>query len=442
MFFHRLNSIFLFFLITTSTQPLFSQVKISLSNPDTPIEIHNTLYGLNIWQGFNETRATNIEYQKAVRSLACSTLRFHNAGMFKTGGTSWVLDDSNLWNRPKLANIFQSFKGYGTNRLLTIKGWPSWMDEDKDGRLDETHERDFALFCAELVKIVNLENKAEVRWWEILNETDLSKAYPNGDLQPLVNAVNLAAIEMKKVDPTILLSGNAWSWTLQKGTIPFVKATPEAHDFFSWHSYTSMKKLTTIEEILPLSAKGILASLGRVRTENTLATKPLWLNEWNMFGSWELDKDNILMASPQAVLYDQAIYKALAESGSAPRFCAWNDVDGIYGKIDLQHQIRTTGKLMKALNENFSGQLLKCDSSEPQSAFGYAILDAKQNVQLALGNTTSEKIELVLDASLVLKSKSIKTSLLLATGKDLESTIEVGKAFEIPAYSVLILNGN
>lgn len=367
--------------------------------PDQVIgKANRSIYGVNVFYGFDEKNATNLTYQKVVKSLGCEAVRFHNGGMFKDGSKSWQdanwLDIPNKrWNENKISRILTSLRALGEKRLMTVIYWPPWMDEDNDDRLDEGREADYAAFCADLVRIVNIQNKAGFGYWEVLNEIDLHKSY-SGDLSPLVKAVNLAAEAMKKVDPTIKISGNAWAWAPQKLTETFVVQTPLAHDFFSYHSYTMSAPNPSQMEIRIQGPK-ILGSLQKVSALPALAGKEVWLDEWNMFGSYRHDEKTKHMRSPTAALYDLNVYKALAGKSMSATICAWNECDGVYGKIGPDYEVRESGKLMAAMNSYFVGDLVATSVSDDEKLLTMAVKN-KDGVALAIGNLSDDRLNVEL----------------------------------------------
>jgi len=304
------------------------------------------------------------------------------------------------------------------------------MDEDKDGRLDTGREKDFAAFCADLVKIANAENQAAIGWWEVLNELDLHKGY-NGDLSPLNEAVTLAAEAMKKVDPQIKVTGNAWSWVMQKGTMTFVNGNPSAHDFFSWHSYTSMDGKMEFDEILDRVPRMLR---GGSQATAQVPVKEFWLDEWNMFGTWEADKEKKIMASPAAAVYDLMVYKTFAENTTGLTLCGWNECDGIYGKITTDYILRPTGILMGELNQSFRGKVLTSDCSE-KSVFAYPVQNVQGRLSLAIANRAVESQEL----EIVLKGLSWPSDAKSLVIGDKETAYAAGSSISIPGRSVLLI---
>jgi hypothetical protein len=197
---------------------------------------------------------------------------------------------------------------------------------------------------------------------------------------------------MKKVDPKIKVSGNAWSWAPQKHTADFMTGAPAAHDFFSYHHYALGKPAADQMEVRARAPK-ITESLERIANLPGIDLDSVWLDEWNMFGTYYHDEKTKHMASPTAALYDLMVYKNLASRSTKSTICAWNEFDGIYGKIGTDFKVRETGKLMAAMNAHFIGDMIQTEVSDAESIVAYAIKN-QGRVFLAVGNLTENDLSL------------------------------------------------
>jgi hypothetical protein len=195
---------------------------------------------------------------------------------------------------------------------------------------------------------------------------------------------------MKKVDSRIKVTGNAWAWAPQKLTPDFIRQADQAHDFFSFHSYTMNGKNNSQADIRAKAPK-ILGSLSKVSALPELKGKEIWLDEWNMFGSYRDDAETKHIASATAALYDLIVYQTLAASSTTATICAWNECDNAYGKIGTDYKVRESGKLMAAMNAYFKGDLVSSTVSEENKAITMVVKN-KNGLAVAIGNLQEEPL--------------------------------------------------
>jgi hypothetical protein len=125
-------------------------------------------YALNLYKGTDEKSAGSPEYRANLEYMNPGIIRIHNAGKMKDSGKSWdgIVDEANrTWDRSKIKQVLSLSLAQKPAILLNIPGWPSWMDADKDGFLDKDQFSAYAAMLADLVRIVNVENKSGVRYW-------------------------------------------------------------------------------------------------------------------------------------------------------------------------------------------------------------------------------------------------------------------------------------
>lgn len=357
-------------------------------------------YGLNIFRGWDEQIAGDARYQADLTEMAPGFVRFHTAeGMSGSGPSSWLDHATHTWKRDKIAAVFAVFPRNGADVLITINTFPPWMDADHDGFLDADQRTAWASLCAELVRIVNVEIKAGVRWWEITNEWDdqyhnhLVQEGKPSRVDELVAAYCAAAVAMKAVDPTIRTGGPAAIRPdLLDGLRKFVRGAKSQLDFFSYHAYASGAATDPDAQIFGPRIQAILRATESVK--EMVATEagrplPILLDEYNISWTWET-------RDPRMVSYKGAVFDSLtvaaALTAGATVTTAWNEMDGIYGKIGNDFALRPQGRLFALLNAHGRGTVVATTPSirEAETAIVAYAVKTQAGRMLMLVNRTNQ----------------------------------------------------
>ena len=137
-------------------------------------------------------------------------------------------------------------------RMMNIPSWiPAWSNAS--GKLDPAHYQDFANWCADLVRIVNIESGVYAQYWEVPNERDQNPY--DGDNAELGRIYNLAAQAMKAVDPSIKVGGPAFHMPhLTANVDAFFSIAAPNLDFVSYHGYAVGDETTPVNEIWNIGA--------------------------------------------------------------------------------------------------------------------------------------------------------------------------------------------
>jgi xylan 1,4-beta-xylosidase len=365
---------------TSGTTPLPSSSASVIASVDWNTlqgETTELSYGLNAFQGFEPQNINNSAYSNNMKYMNPGVIRFHHARALEDSSTKpGIVDVANKrWDAKKVVSALQSsIKTFGTDqpeRMLNIPGFPEWMDANDDGFLDANQFDNYAKFCADLVKIANQDNKLGVKYWEVLNEEDV-KYYvdyhsnngwgalkdpkkPNR-LSELTTIYNKAAEAMKQVDPTIQVGGPAIARSdLSPFYVPFIKATVDNLDFFSYHIYVSGSASTSDANVYKATdtignyTKRIAEAVQQASPNRAI---PIFMDEHNI--SWTWTTRDVRMTNHKGAVFDAlAMIKAI-ENGAAGTM-AWNEKDDIYGKTSNQNALRPSAHLYHLLNENMIG---------------------------------------------------------------------------------------
>lgn len=139
-------------------------------------------YGLNAYQFTDPNTAGNpgnSNYKANVAFMKVGILRLHNAEQMNDSSKSrlgWVISpgtESYKWDVSKITKALDGSYNDNSVKMLNIANWLSYMD-DGTGKLKPSMYDAYASFCAELVKIINVELGHRIAYWEVTNEKDNS----------------------------------------------------------------------------------------------------------------------------------------------------------------------------------------------------------------------------------------------------------------------------
>ncbi len=326
----------------------------------------NFAYSLNAFQAFDPTwpgSMGNATYRANVAAMAPGIVRYHHWGMLDqstsdTSGNGWLVDPANRpdWNSVKIANAMHGAYNFGPVLMMNIPLWPGCL-ADSNGRLASDKTAAFAAYCADLVKIVNVDLGKQVRYWEVTNEQDGGSGYDGrmGDLAVIYNA---AAIAMRAVDPTIKIGGPAFARPdIIANVDAFIAGAADQLDFVSYHTYSTGNGGASNASVWDSAAGLGWATTSMRAAINRVTTRPIetFHNEYNI--SWS--PPDAKMTNAVSAIYDALAMTALVRAGVSGAM-AWNEADGWYGKCENQWgdwAMRPAAHVFKVFNQHLRGRL-------------------------------------------------------------------------------------
>ncbi len=328
-------------------------------------------FGINAFHGFDPLTTALPAYQKGMQRLDCGLIRLHSAELFSgKGPNTWVDGEKKTWLGERIRSAMAKYPR-GTHQgnvalMLNISNWPAWFDADQDGFLDADQFDAYAAWCADLVRLVNIEAHGEVLWWEITNELDdryHNHLVANGQPSRMAELSDIwlrAALAMKQVDPRIRTGGPALIRPdLPESLAIFLRKTREQLDFVTYHAYASGSADDADAHIL---GPRIQAIGGTVAAIDVLIHReighglPHFLDEYNISWTWETRDPR--MTSAKGAVFD-ALVLAASTSAGADGTCAWNEWDGVYGKFAGDGTARPQVGVFARLNAWGRGTIVK-----------------------------------------------------------------------------------
>ncbi|MBD0255537.1 MAG: RICIN domain-containing protein [Cytophagales bacterium] len=327
--------------------------------------INKGAFGLNLFQGFDPAQAGNpgnTAYKDAMAFMKPGIVRYHSWEMMglSTNRNGW-LTSSNTWDAAKINNAFTGANAYGPILLMNIPGWPSaWADAG--GKLLPARYTDFANLCASLVRILNVDQRRGIKYWEVTNERDDLYGLQSDELGRIYNQ---AVAAMKAVDNTILTGGPAFArpdLTAQVDAF-FSTAAPNI-DFVTYHSYATGTNSAPTQQVYDLAASNarITTSIRTAFAKYSTRTVEYFHDEYNI--SWNPPDPH--QSSYVSMLFD-AIFTITAIKSGATGTMAWNECDGWYGKMDNSYNKRPSAYLFSNFNHALPGGSV-CNSTVSNDA--------------------------------------------------------------------------
>lgn len=325
-------------------------------------------YGLNAYNGYNPDVAGETGsaiYKTNIKFMNPGILRYHRNGEGQMTDSTlnpsgWVInpDTAPQWDRAKIRSALRTaYAGFYPVKLMNIVNWPAaW--KDSSGQLKTDKYDDYAEFCADLVRAINVEMGPDyaIDYWEVTNELDNIYSGTTG-AGAAAQIYNQAASRMRELrngsggyptkNGTPLKIGGAGfantyydnSQYLNTFVHEWVRLTLGKVDFLSYHQYSTQTGAYSDAEYFKRASE-LGGATNRVRKSVDLLygtnTKPLLFHdEWNLFANaqgtnstYRAKQSNIVGA-----IFD-AIGLAAITKAKANGSMAWNEGDGWYGKLN------------------------------------------------------------------------------------------------------------
>lgn len=243
--------------------------------------------------GFNEQQILSVAgsadaaYAEKVRALNPSLVRLHQGDLV----ASWTDSTKKSWDVEKIKAGFKNADKYlGKARvMLCINTLPSWIAGGDQSKMTIADEDAFAKFCAQLVRIMRVDVKRPIEYWEITNEWD-DKFEKTNDLDKLWRIYNKCAAAMRREDAKAKLGGPAFTWPKAMWVQGFLKNCPDVQ-FMTWHNYatgdiyeTNAKIYENVTTNVGGNAQGALDVLKKLGNGRKIET---FLTEYNVRYTWD-----------------------------------------------------------------------------------------------------------------------------------------------------------
>ncbi|MBC8009061.1 MAG: alpha-L-arabinofuranosidase [Burkholderiales bacterium] len=393
-----------------STAPGAATVSIDWRQPLAPVA--PAIYGVNSFIAFKADRIGDPTYQKGLAYLAPRLVRLHHAGLTNDSVKDWAgwWDTAkNSWDYPKIRAALAAWPTTlpGTRRLFSFASWIPGMDLDKNNRLDPDKLDAYAAAAAELVRFMNIECRAGIEYFEITNEKDgsywVDPAKRNEDYTAdLVKIYNTVATAVHAIDPKLKLGGPAaMRPDFYANLRTFIQGTRAHLDFVSIHAYASGKNSEPDQSIydkVEVMGKHARELVKIVREEFPTGPRPeVHLNEYNIAWTWETQEPR--MVNHKGAVFDALALTTFATVDGLTAANAWNDQDGVYGKIAMDGTLRPSAHVFHLFNTFHQGERVAAESSAPGNVVAFATRDATGRPALTLINRVNGEQTVALESA-------------------------------------------
>jgi len=431
----------------TETKPVTAKILIDWNHPTRATSRRQ--FSLNIFGGYDPQTASNPQYLKNLKYMDPGLLRYHSmTGMMSDSQTSphgWIDYGTKTWDGAKIGAALDPVPLRRAERLVCIGRWPPWMDQDKDGMLDPDQYDAFAKLCADLVRLLNVDQKRHIEYFEITNERDMTywlRQMKNGgatQVAALADIYNRCAAAMKAVDPSIKTGGPAaCRGDLLEPLKQFVILTKQNLDFLSYHAYASgnpsepdasiYNKTETLGKTI-ISLRGMLDALSPGRHIE------LHLNEFNICYTHKASDGR--MVGNEGAVFDALVFAQMGENGLDVGN-AWNECDGTYGKMSRQYVLRPAAHVFHYFNEWLVGQAVAVSSDRKKKVVPFAVIQGKRRNWVLINRSSHANRAVVEFSGMPARDGTAKVAQ-IADGRVAESTVslaELGTGVDLPPQSV------
>ncbi|MDX2082347.1 MAG: hypothetical protein SFU53_16305 [Terrimicrobiaceae bacterium] len=355
-------------------------------------------FSVAIFSAFKPEEAAFPKYIENLRYMKLGVLRYHHAGLMSDSverPNGWIDVKNQSWDREKIRKALDALNSLPGERIINIPEWPEWMDQNKDRFLDEGQIAHFARLCAELVRIINVEQGRGFSF-EITNELDglywldLRKKGKPDRLEELAAIYNACAAAMREVDPNVRLGGPSFTRPDSADDIRrFVRLTKHNLDFLSFHMYASGSPNDSDRAVFSKTdtmARYVRTIRQIVDEESPDRPIELHCNEFNI--SWTWKTRDVRMTNIKGAVFDALALMAMKNAGLDVA-CAWNERDGVYGKMDADENLRAPAHVYHLMNTYMIGTIHPASSSRPIRVRAMAV-SSDHSRSLMLVNWSSE----------------------------------------------------
>ncbi|HPG38821.1 MAG TPA: hypothetical protein PLP19_13905 [bacterium] len=352
----------------------------------------------------------------------------------------WVITAAKKWDAKKIQAVLSAYPDrYKKQLLITIAGWPSWMDRDNDSILDADQTDAYSDWCARLVKIVNIEQGWDIPYWTPFHEAE--DKIENG-AAGLAGLYRKCAAAMKRVDLSIKVGGGEFNHAWDNDFLDtFIINTRGQLDFFTYH-HTIIADKNKPESVIQDGAAalaGLGSSIRDKLNRHGLDAIPLWITGYNMVFPGDRDP---LRGSKEAVFH-ALVLKYLAERGKVDGCNLWTDCDNQTGLMSNDYKPRPVSRLLALKNRYLTGSPVKTTSQKPAAVNLFAVENKDYKSVLLINHSADLQIvDLMFDGWL---PDGSSYDVFTITADKFDSTnrvtgMNLGKNIVMPAYSLLLLN--
>ncbi len=394
------------------------------------------LFGSNDYKTFSQRAAADSLLHDRLRKLDLGVFRIHSPHL-----TNLLADSfSRSWDESAVREAIDTRRFAKSRVVIAIPGWPSWMQQDRDRLLAPQEYRNYARFCANLVRIVNLQLKQKVVYWEPLAGIE-SRYRRAGRLEELWKIFNITSTVMRLRDPSIQVGGPSLSTFDTELLRSFLQSCKFNVDFICWSDYLPTNLFETTEKLMASTPD----YYSRVKTMQALIRRfipnrrvPLLLAEYNIENPWQSRGGRHV--THVGATWIASVLKHLADA-HIDMAASSHLRDEASGLIGGDYRLRPAATLFSWAQKYLIGHVFATTSTHPLIE-ALAVRPDNQCYALMLINKTDVTADLSLQTREILMSKTIRVHTIDASGTEYSSLSSISiykRTLAMAPYSVKLL---
>ena len=356
-----------------------SKITLTIDWDKTKRAVSPMSYGVNCPACFDPNWTHNPALLRPLATITAGAkplIRLHGWGMIAQGSNENWLNPDNTWNTEKIKSALEPLVKAGYRLMIDVPSGPQ-------GEKDPVDPDAMAPFIAGLLKIVNVDNKFGVKYWELPNEREhiLSAAQ-------MAELLSKASKAMKKIDPSILVGGPAAEGINVEYIADVVQRCYPDIDFVTAHTYGGDGKQSP--DISYKSAISAINDVHALRDRLSSIAKekylPIFVDEYNI--GWDPNPD---IYTHLGAVYFSIIQTGVIESGGDVS-AVW-DFSPPHGMsvVDRNGNLTASGNLFTLMNRYFYGEVVIAQSSNPDGLRAFAVKSPSTHAAL-LSNLTDSPV--------------------------------------------------
>lgn len=364
---------------TATANGVLSEITLKIDWDKRKRAVNPISYGVNCPACFDPNWTHNPALLRPLATITAGAkplIRLHGWGMIAQGSNENWLNPDNTWNAEKIKSALAPLVKAGYRLMIDIPAGPR-------GEKDPVDPEAMAPFIAGLVKIVNVDNKFGVKYWELPNEREHILTAPQ-----MAELLSKASKAMKKIDPGILVGGPAMESVNIEYLVDVVQRGYPDIDFVTVHTYGGDGKqspdisyksaITAINDVRALRER-----LGSVTKEKYL---PIFVDEYNI--GWDPNPD---IYTHLGAVYFSIIQTGVIESGGDVS-AVW-DFSPPHGMsvVDRNGNLTASGNLFTVMNRYFYGEVVTTQLSNPSGLRTFAV-KSRSTHAILLSNLTDSPL--------------------------------------------------
>jgi xylan 1,4-beta-xylosidase len=347
-------------------------------------------FGMNVPAALDPKTSGDTGYLSSLKYITMTSrgtsaaVRLHQWGMLSASSTSLGWLNNGQWDSAKVKKSLKPLVDNKFSILINIPCGPG-------GGSDFTDFNKVAQFCADLVRIVNIDAKYKVRYWEVPNERDQPGML---DAPSMANLVKTVYSAMKAVDTSIQVGGPAMSVPNLAYSITFLQNALPKLDFFSFHLYVAGSSHNASDAAIYNVNQSLGNYINSVRT--ALNTKspdryiPIWWDEYNIQSDWTY-LDPRVRTNKGGVLDALVMVATVDRGGDVSNI--WNDIESTFGIMDPQYRPYVPAHVFSLFNRYFMGEQVGATSTDSSLVVPFAVSNgAVHSIALINRSPVAQKV--------------------------------------------------